>query len=395
MSKKKLYVLSPSDRFNYGDMLFPYILKHYLGHAVDEIVNCATVVSDLSDRGGMPTLGYTELFEANATEDNFLVVAGGESLFSSWLAILSFIYSDIDEKLKRIRSLPNIPLLHYVCMAYLNYMLKKQYALKTRYPFTLGLYELPHFKAILYNSVGSVGLANNKRIINSKVLRHLLSSASYLAVRDNGTCRGLEKMRVQHNLYPDSAILMSEVFSDNFLINNKSIPKIPFDKGCYVFFQINMLSANGKEKFFAKIIADINKRMGIPFVLCPIGTALGHCDNEALKAISIYLPKECFFYVDTPNIWDIMYLIKNSRLYVGTSLHGAITAQSFSVPMVTHGKMKLRQYLTDWGGCFTELNNLEENIIRQLNHPIICSSTEQKKMAVESMHNMLDIIEGS
>lgn len=391
--KKKLYLLSPSDRFNYGDMLFPYILIHYLGHTVDEVVNCATVRSDLSDKGGMPTLGYEELFKADTSDDNFLVVAGGESLFSPWFNILSYIYPDVDVKVGRLRSLPHVPLLRRVYTSYLNMLIRKQYLIKTSYPFVPGLDELPNFKAVLYNSVGCVNLSNYKRIEKNKLFKHLLSSAAYLAVRDNGTCRGLEKMGIKHSLYPDSAILMSEVFSNDFLIKNKSVSRIPFGKGGYVFFQINTLSAKGNEAFFAEIITDIYKRTGIHFVLCPIGTALGHCDDEALQAISSYLPNDCYFYIDSPNIWDIMYLIKNSILYVGTSLHGAITAQSFSIPMVTHGKMKLKQYLTDWGGIFTIPNSLEKDIIRQLTHPVIPSCTKQKELAMESMHNMATIIE--
>ena len=57
--------------------------------------------------------------------------------------------------------------------------------------------------------------------------------------------------------------------------------------------------------------------------------------------------------VENPNIWDIMCLINNNCSYVGTSLHDVVTVTSFSIPMVTHRKIKARQYLTDWEAFYS------------------------------------------
>lgn len=394
MKKKKLYILSPSDRFNYGDMLFPYILNHYLGTAVDEIVNCASTKSDLSDRGGLPTVGYYSIYEADKTDDNYLIVAGGESLFVPWSVILSFIYKDVEEKVNTLYALPKIPMLHRIYHTYLNHYIKKTYQVRNQYPFTPSLHEFPCFKSIMFNSVGAACLLDRKDIIRNKSCKRILDSASYMAVRDRGTGKALDKMEVKYHLYPDSAILMSEVFSDSYIEARQTINE-SMPKGKYIFFQVNLASAKGKEAFWGNLITTVFRKTNIKFLLCPIGTALGHSDDIALKSISQYISHECYYMIENPTIWDIMYLIKNSCLYVGTSLHGAITATSFSIPMVTHGKTKVRQYLTDWGGYFTVLNNLEEDIIKQLTHPIIPSPIAQKKLALQSMRNMRAIIEKS
>ena len=44
-----------------------------------------------------------------------------------------------------------------------------------------------------------------------------------------------------------------------------------------------------------------------------------------------------------------MYLIANSKAYIGTSLHGAITSMSYAVPHVGLIVEKLDAYLHTWG----------------------------------------------
>lgn len=74
---KKLYILAPNDRFNYGDLLFPHILKFYFKDIVDEIVFCSTTQSNLSDLGGIPTCSFQALYKTKDTDQNYLIVAGG------------------------------------------------------------------------------------------------------------------------------------------------------------------------------------------------------------------------------------------------------------------------------------------------------------------------------
>ena len=44
-----------------------------------------------------------------------------------------------------------------------------------------------------------------------------------------------------------------------------------------------------------------------------------------------------------------MGLIKNSKCFIGTSLHGIITAMSFGIPyLCINNKQKLKNYIKDW-----------------------------------------------
>ena len=390
--KKCLYLLSPSDRFNYGDMLFSYILKHYLKDSVDLIMNCSTSESDYSAFGAMPTLGYNEIFRADPSSKNHLIVAGGECLFVDWLVIQSFLYKDIHFLGKKISNLPHLFVLKSLVCRLLKLYAKIVYHSKTRFPFTVGLFEIKNFSSVMYNSVGCVGLQHKKKLLKCDLNKKIMQSAAYVSVRDSATSKGLDMMGVSYRRVPDCAILMSDVFTDSFLEERRS-SRLSLKKGDYIFFQINMLSSKGKEKFFASILNDVAVEYNKKILLCPIGTALGHEDDVALRNVAKYLNDGVYVFEKDLNLWNIMYFIKNSCLYFGTSLHGAITATSFSVPMVTHGKQKVAQYIKDWGGVFCDVSDLRNAVFNQLRNPLIPSSQEQKALALNSIRQMKSIID--
>src|SRR5690606_9384215 len=78
------------------------------------------------------------------------------------------------------------------------------------------------------------------------------------------------------------------------------------------------------------------------------GKALNHDDHLALQRIAPLL-KHPYTVFEEVTIWDIMYLIAQAKVYMGTSLHGAITAMSYAVPYVGVAVPKLNSYLQTWG----------------------------------------------
>ena len=118
--------------------------------------------------------------------------------------------------------------------------------------------------------------------------------------------------------------------------------------GKYVFAQINKKTTRGHEQVIAGGLDEIYQKGKTEICLCPIGKALDHDDHEALQELGS-LMKSPYSYFDADNIWDIMYLIANAKCYVGTSLHGAITALSYAVPHVGLKVEKLGAYLDTWG----------------------------------------------
>lgn len=359
---KKLYILAPNDRFNYGDLLFSHILKQYFSEFFDKIVFCSTVKSDFSSLGGIPTEPYSVLYEANNSDENFLIIAGGESLFVSWRVILSYI----DKNIKTSKMFPKSRILSSLAWRLQSVYMRLKYRPQTLYPYTIGKYELPVFKCVVYNSVGNCKLCDDKKLMENKKAKKIVEDNDYLAVRDELTHNALNKMGVENSLVADSAILMSKCFSESFLERSLSLDKQEYSKQGYIYFQLGIAFLDGREKEFAMMLDRIWKKYKLKICLGVIATAIDHEDHIALSRIAKHLNPDSYLFYKSPNLWDIMWLIKNSKLYVGTSLHGAITAMSFGVPICAHGPKKLKRYLIDWGGTIGQMSFVDENVLEQL-----------------------------
>ncbi len=363
--KTVVYVLAASDRFNYGDLLFPYIVRHYIGAKADEMHFVSTTASDLSERGALPTEAFEVLTRMSPDVRNVLIVAGGECLFSGWPDIMEYVGRDAD-------SVPH----------------------PTRYPYTIGKKELPHLNAVVYNSVSCTALYTIIDLRRNQWNKEVLRSADYIAVRDSMTSKGLWKMMQWHRLCPDSAIMMGEVFSKAFL-QQKTAPRIKAIRSHrYVFFQIGLRYLGDHAAQLAAMLKYIALSQEVHICLCPIGTAPGHDDQKALAEIAQLLPEDIYTLVDEPSIWDIMNLIRGARIYIGSSLHGAITAMSFRVPLIGFGSDKLKAYIATWYDndkyepSFTDIDRLPDAAVRRLISQVYEDPRKQKRRMRRSLNRI-------
>mgnify|MGYP005883867415 CR=1 FL=1 len=386
---KKLYLLTPSDRFNYGDMLFSHIVKHYFENKVDQIVYCSTIDSDLSVLGGIPTQNFRVLYKLNKWDKNILFVGGGDSLCIGWPMVVSFLsptinwFTAIDHKLRT--------------NFFEKFFIRYRYGAKTMYPFSIGKYELNNIDKVFYNSLGGSFLHENI-ISQGKSLHRLLSSVDYISVRDSAVYEELKDFKIIGNLVPDSAILMSEVFSADFLHDHLTQGLFPFQAHHFVFFQINKTLYSQNSEYYVNAIKRVLSQTDLEICLCPIGTALGHGDDEALELLFSCLNDARVHLVRRPSIWDIMWLISNALLYIGSSLHGAITAMSFGIPFVVTGTHKLSEYLRTWcpesfNECFAKQTDLADKVSKKL---VSCDSlnvSTQKQLVMQSFAKMMKLME--
>lgn len=386
---KNLFVLTPSDRFNYGDLLFSHIISHYFKRYVDRIVFCSTTDADLSELGGIPTRNFHVLYKLDRKDKNILFVGGGDSLCIGWPMVISFIsptinyFSALDHKLKT--------------KLFENVYLKSRYGIKTMFPFSIGKNELENLDTVIYNSLGGSYLKEN--IVNHREqIKQLLSSVDYLSVRDKSVYEELNEININGNLVPDSAILMSEVFSEDFLLRHITFGLNGFLTRKYLFFQINKTLFDQNSDSYVRTIQRVLRETDFDVCLCPIGTALGHGDDEALGTLQSILSNSRVQLIQRPSVWDIMWLIKRSILYIGSSLHGAITAMSFGVPFVAYGTQKLSIYLKTWctnsyNDVFSDPDNLANAVVEQLRSIKTLDVTFQKQLVLQSFKKMTNIIE--
>ena len=126
--------------------------------------------------------------------------------------------------------------------------------------------------------------------------------------------------------------------------------------GHYIVFQVSFTAGKKNFQTIIEQLKSLNLITNIPIVLVPIGTATLHEDDVILERIHKELQNETRYF-GTQNIQVTMGLIAHAKLFMGSSLHGCITAMSFAVPYVGLSSeiSKIKAYLNDW--AIDELKN--------------------------------------
>ncbi|WP_412851820.1 polysaccharide pyruvyl transferase family protein [Ectothiorhodospira shaposhnikovii] len=368
--KKNIYILSASDRFNYGDLLFPILVKGELSQRGDyDFLNIATVKSDFSEVGALPTYSFRSLY--NKKNGGILFIAGGEVLCANWSRLLSFLDARYFEVYQRFDGSPWLEFLAMLlCGKAANPL-----------PFVPSDPVLSEKYSVFYNAVGGVGVSESPL---RDVVEKALSEAVYVSLREGRTFKevssglGVSKAR----LSPDSAILVS-----NHYASCKN-----FSDERYVVFQVGRYKLGASLLTIKKELEGISRYFGCPVYLMPIGNCPGHEDNVPLKWLveNLNCPSK---YIEPSSLSRIVEVISGAELFLGTSLHGVITAMSFNVPYVGLNPRvrKLDAYLKAWApeplSEVVAINDALEMAIKAMSidkNELLASSSMQKRLASES-----------
>lgn len=339
---KTCVLIAPNDRYNYGDLLFSYVLRAKIGDLYDKIINIATIDADLSLVGGDRVHSIKRMQKLTGKDHYDVIVAGGHSLFCPW----PFVLYCLDDKYRWLSKL-NILLSKFLgqkkSMSVTNRISALVFGAKTRYPYSIGKFEMKGIRKIIYNSVD--GNIDDQLEPSDK---RLLSSVDYLSVRNKKTHTLLTDNGLNAIAYPDSAIQISRLFPVESLMDKVSI-KHEYFESPYIVFQINRELG---ESYFTEIITNLKNILNnhdLKVYLCPIGFAKGHDDLIVLDKIHKAINNDNLYIFDNLNIWDIMSLIANSKGFIGSSLHGCITAMSYCRPHLGINVRKTQCYIRDWG----------------------------------------------
>lgn len=343
---KEIFVLSAGDRFNYGDLLFPHIIMEVLGESKDLFYrNFGLINSDLSNVGGIPTKSLRKFYNLQKTGliNRAIIIAGGEVLGPGWADLLkcdSSVFNQLTKQ-KYFRSYLN-----------LDAIARSWLGGKTEHAFIMEKNKIN--AKVIYNSVGGNNLPYHDSKKMSGIIK-LLESSDYFSVRDSYTYQSLKSAGLQKVfLVPDCAVLLSELYDRDFLrskISKTNADKIiDLNKSDYVFFQVNREFGEKYLKNLYEFLIEIYNMYNLRIVLCPIGKAPFHEDDVPLKEIYKKLGPSNQLFSDV-NIWEIMYLILNAKLFIGSSLHGVISSMSYMVPYVGifEENRKIDHYLKTWG----------------------------------------------
>ena len=186
---------------------------------------------------------------------------------------------------------------------------------------------------VFYDAVGG----NDCNKLNADVTKELVNltqKSTLFTVREKETYNNLKKIgcdkKVQ--LLPDTAIIMSRLFSIDDLINLASdeTKAVLSTINTYYVIQINQDEGKLYTEILINAIKDIYRLYAVKCVLLPIGRAALHSDQLVLSSIHLNTKDETVL-IQNNTIYDTMLLIAKAKCFIGTSLHGLITAMSYHV----------------------------------------------------------------
>ncbi|ALS99272.1 polysaccharide pyruvyl transferase family protein [Lacimicrobium alkaliphilum] len=329
-AKKHIYILSASDRFNYGDLLFPIVAKHELGKLGDyEFHNIATIKSDLTSCGAMPTESYKKLLDYQSIpKGSLLLVAGGQVLNANWSRLVSFLH----------------PFYHWVYEKCNGERLEKL----TKWLFGKNAVSFPFMPSapamlermkLVYHAVGG-GVPKQAR--QRKEVMPSLKKAHYISVRETETRRVIKNnFAVEAELVPDSVAVISDIYP-------KASLKKPLDQD-YVCVQFGYQKSKGKLSVVLAQLRKIHRQHGLAVGLLSIGNCPGHDDDKTVE----WLKTNADFPVHVlpcDTIDQITAALAHSSLFIGTSLHGVIVSMSYGNPFIGVNKQvrKVDAYSKTW-----------------------------------------------
>lgn len=373
-------IVGAFDRYNYGDLLMPIILKREIKEKIsNQEINIdyyGLSESNMKFCGGINTKKLSEIYEKKY---EIIILDGGDILSVNWSDMfLNLQTSKIKIFLFKI--------LRKISYAFSNKIAKKKLKGKTDKPWLLDKKILKCNK-LIYNTVdGKVKDDKNSRIKN------IIKEIDYISLRNKEVFKEVKKINPFAKLYPDSVISLSKYFSKEEIEENVSeeIKEFVKNNKYYVFQCKNLIG----KKYYDKIIENINKissDLNLKCLLLPIGYAQGHEDHIILKKINNNLTRETSEFFEFNNIYEIMYIIKNSKIFIGTSLHGLITSIAYGVPHIAYTNEIVKQikFLNTWRTTpiiYTDPEEMYENVkIILNNYENNKKNLEEKKCLLESL----------
>lgn len=394
--KKRLVVIGAFNRYNYGDNLMPVLFEMFLNKFYPNVSNNYDIIysaltdSDLSRYKAKKTISMSKVFNNKKNAPYAIISIGGEVLCASSSTL--FLYMDNPYLNKKIVVALRKAKLKIIA----DLFCKSLYKLPWEYP-----YIPPKSKKTL-TALNTVGGSLNKTNISLKInkITERLSAADYFSARDTRLLKSSIVVDYPEVL-PDSAIVMADLASDEFLMQESSESVNSLKDKKYLCFQVSPIKSDASAAEWAKILKKISEKYNLDIVLCPIGYANGHNDVDILREINKESSNSFKLLYDL-NLWEIMSVIKNSKIFLGTSLHGAITALSFAVPNIgLNPKIdKLDSFLEKWGfgaskRCYSsyEILDIIEPIMNMSGEEFSAHCSQLRQLGAQNNHKLINALD--
>lgn len=166
-----------------------------------------------------------------------------------------------------------------------------------------------------------------------------LESLDYLSVRGNISKKVLEKGFVVNNgnirVIPDLGWLFPRYIDDYQWFEYEHVCKIEGKEEYCVFQAIDDADINKNLEMITRVLVDFQRNRNIKVLLLPImQTAEQWMEKDVMERISAMSGNELEMIPYGLNIKQTGIILKNAKFFVGSSLHGAVTALAYGKPVV-------------------------------------------------------------
>lgn len=344
-SPPRVALVGAYDRFNYGDLLFPLITSRVLAELLPEpeVAVYALRQSDLSAFGAMPTQPIRRLFDGSFLRDgDVCLVNGGGVLGVDWIYIYANTLGPLGNKVLRRAG-------RVLGQARLDRCIRWSFRGRSCAPFVIQGADFGQRVKVAYNAVGGGAEVQALPAARRSAVLASLARSDFMSVRDDDTMDVLAGV-VPAVLAPDSAILMSRYFPLAQLGRLTGPADRRPGEQPYMCFQANADFGELHADSIVAMLEGAHAATGLPALLLPIGRYTGLDDHQFLVALSRRLRTPHRIFSCEATVEEIMGAIAHASLFLGTSLHGQVTSQSFAVPHLALGlkNPKLVSYVRSW-----------------------------------------------
>ena len=330
--RRKVVLLGPHDRFNFGDLLFEKVVSTLLvdrvGYRPEEPIRAGIVTTDMSEFGGPSTIFSLKTIQklSHASKQPFdIVYLGGEAAGCphgiGWRMLPT---RALQESAKEDKV--------YECA----YLFPKEELVAPDY---LG----PSNMAVV-NALG--------RVTAIPPCQVAIDSADYRSFRN--PVEGADE-----RLVPDSAVMTRQLFC-SYVENVDNFPDLKdiLSRGDYIAVQHKERDLDPVA--LAAALDPIARETNCSIVFFAAGTVHWHDSFDAYRRVANRLNSTVFVLDNDPNVWKVVATVAHAKAVMSTSLHVRIMAFQFQKPRVTwcndHEKhyyfIKHWEQLSDDNICF-------------------------------------------
>jgi len=334
--------LGTFDVENYGDLLYPIIFRLLvMKHSASTPIRHYSPVPRYAPlNAGFETNPIYSLFQPIA-EPHTVVVGGGDILRTDWDCVASHYnivsrnaYPELRRSIGPINGLSYL-MRHYLRLRNPNgFFVDRFKSLWFNYPapgpFIIDSENLPARSSISYISCG---VPHAFTASEKEKIKRTFDRARFTYLRDEESAGKLRQAGISSELHvaPDLAVTLSDHFdkADQATKGRSILSQLGIDNDQqFSIFQCKPYPGFDPDEIERQLMR-YRERTRSEVVLLPVGYC--HGDREFLQDIA-RRSAGALKYADVVSIFNIMAIIAASDLFVGTSLHGNLTAFSFGIP---------------------------------------------------------------